>query len=296
MKLFPSILVPLDGSQTAAQSLGCAAWLAGRLEARLHILSATARELPAREALARLKVPEQWWPLITLHQAPAYPEDAIVAVIAQQDVRLVIMTARGHAADAPANHHPDPRQIVGHVTQAVIERSPVPVLVLPPAYIEALPWERALVPISGEPEADEALDLAVRLANAFEIKVHVAHVADSEADETGLAAAARYADAPHHEYPHRLEELVHRALPQRTPEERRCIEAVALCRGDVAAELLALIGRERVSLLVVGWHGRFMAGHARVLKDLIQVITCPILLVKPAARTPFRLKVGEEIE
>jgi nucleotide-binding universal stress UspA family protein len=206
------------------------------------------------------------------------------------------MTACGQAAERPATEDPDPRKIVGHVTQAVIERSPVPVLVLPPAYVEALPWERALVPMSGEAEADEALDLAVRLANALEIRVHVAHVADSEAGEAGLAAAARYADAPHHEYPHRLEELVRRALPRRTPEECRCIEAVALCRGDVAAELLGLIGRERVSLLVVGWHGRFMAGHARVLKDLIQVITCPILLVKPAARMPFRLKVGEEIE
>jgi nucleotide-binding universal stress UspA family protein len=182
------------------------------------------------------------------------------------------------------------------VTQAVIERSPVPVLVLPPAYVEALPWERALVPMSGEAEADEALDLAVRLANALGLKVHVAHVADSEEGEAGLAAAARYADAPHHEYPHRLEELVRRALPQRTPEECRCIAAVALCRGDVPAELRALIGRERVSLLVVGWHGRFMAGHARVLKRLIRVITCPVLLVKPAARMPFRLKVGEEIE
>jgi hypothetical protein len=39
-----------------------------------------------------------------------------------------------------------------------------------------------------------------------------------------------------------------------------------------------------------------MAGHAAVLKHLVQVVTCPLLLVKPAARMPFRLKVGEEIE
>lgn len=182
------------------------------------------------------------------------------------------------------------------MTRAVIEQSPVPVLLLPPAYRERLPWERALVPVSGEAAADEALTLSVHLANALDIKVHVAHGAGDEAGEEGLAAAARYADAPHHEYRSRLEELVSRALPPCTPEECRCIEDAALCRGDVAEELLKLMDEKRISLLVVGWHGRFMTGHARVLKHLVQVVTGPVLLVKPAPRMPFKLKVGEEIE
>jgi nucleotide-binding universal stress UspA family protein len=296
MNPFDSILVPLDGSRTAAASLGCATWLAARLHARLHILSATPRELPAREALARLHVAEEHWPLITLHQAPTYPENAILAALDRHDVELIVMTAQGAAANQAGTAPPDPRKIVGHVTQAVIEQSAVPVLLLPPAYVEALPWRHALVPLSGEAQADESLSLAVRLANALDLEVHVAHVADSDAGEDGLAAAARYADAPHHEYPHRLDELVSRALPQCTPEECRRIEDVVLCRGDIAAELLKLIDRKRVSLLVVGWHGRFMAGHALVLKHLVQVVACPVLLVKPAARAPFRLKVGDDIE
>lgn len=296
MSLFPSILVPLDGSRTAARSLGCATWLASRLGALLHILSATPRELPAREELARLRVPEEHWPLIVLHQAPAYPEGAILAALARHGVGLVVMTARGQAAEDPAPAEPDPGTIVGHVARAVIERCAVPVLLLPPYYREALPWERALVPVSGEAEADEALALAVRLADALDLQVHVAHVADAEAGDEGLAAKARYADALHHEYPGQLEELVSRALPHCGPEACRRIQEIALGRGDVAAELLALIEHKRVSLLVVGWHGRFMTGRARVLKHLLQAIAIPVLLVKPAARMPFSLKVGEEIE
>ena len=46
----------------------------------------------------------------------------------------------------------------------------------------------------------------------------------------------------------------------------------------------------------VGWHGRFMTGHARVLKRLLQETALPVLLVKPPARMRFQLKVGEEIE
>lgn len=298
MNPFPSILVPLDGSATAARSLGVATWLAARLPARLHLLSATEASLPAREALNRLRVPEEYWPHIELHQAPAYPaEEAILAAIERHAVRLVVMSARGESAEAAAAvEPPDPLKIVGHVTRAVIERSPVPVLLLPPLYRERLPWERALVPVSGEPAADEALTVAVHLANVLDIRVHVAHVSDSEASEEGLAAAARYADAAHHEYPGRLEELVVRALPQCSPQECRCIEEAALCRGDIAAELLKLIGEKNISLLVVGWRGRFMTGHAQVLKRLVQVVTGPVLLVKPAARVPFKLKVGEEIE
>jgi nucleotide-binding universal stress UspA family protein len=298
MSLFRSILVPLDGSRIAARSLGCAVWLATRLGARLHILSATPHERPAREALTLLQVPEAHWPLITLHQAPAYPEEAILEAVARYDVSLVILTATGEGAEVPAlpPRDADADLVVGHVTRAVIERSPSPVLLLPPAYREALPWERVLVPVSGEPEADDALALGVHLADALDLEVHVAHVADADTGDEGLAARARYADALHHEYPRQLEELVTRALPQCSPSECRRVTDLALCHGDVAAELLELIERRRISLLVVGWRGRFMIGRARVVKHLVQVITQPILLVKPEPRMPFRLKVGEDIE
>lgn len=294
--LFPSILVPLDGSHIAAQSLGCATWLASRLGARLHILSATSQELPAREELARLKVPEAYWPLVTLHQAPVYPAEAILAAVARHDVRLVVMTSRGETAETAATDEPVPSKIIGKVTRAIIERSAAPVLLLPPNYREALPWERALVPMSGETEVDEALVLAVRLADALDLEVHAVHVADSDAGDESLSVRARYADALHHEYPRQLEELVSRALPQCAPEECRRVVDIALCRGDVAAELLKLIERKRISVIVVGWHGRFLTGRARVLTELIQATANPVLLVKPELRTPLRLKVGEEIE
>jgi nucleotide-binding universal stress UspA family protein len=290
MSPFQSILVPLDGSRIAACSLGCALWLATRLRARLHVLSATPRERPAREELARLQVPEEHWPRIVLHQAPAYPEQAILDAVDRHRVALIVMTACGETAEAPAAGVPG----VGHVARAVIERSPVPVLLLPPRYRETLPWTRLLVPVSGEPEGDEALALAVRLAGTLDLEVHVAHVA-AAGDET-LEGRTRYADALHHEYPRQLEEFVGRALPRCTPEECRRITDVALCRGEVAAELRALIERRQASVLVVGWHGRFMAGHARVLKELIGVITLPVLLVKAAASAPVRLHVGESIE
>jgi len=295
-RLFPTILVPLDGSQIAAQSLGCATWLASRLGARLHILSATAQELPAREELVRLKIPAKHWPLITLHQAPTYPAEAILEAVARYEVRLVVMTSRGETAETAATEEPAPAKIIGSVARAIVERSAEPVLLLPPNYREALPWERALVPMSGETEVDEALTLAVRLADALDLEVHAVHVADSGAGDESLSARARYADALHHEYPRQLEEFVSRALPQCAPEECRRIVDIALCRGDIVTELRKLIERKQISVMVVGWHGRFVTGRARVLTEMIRAISNPVLLVKPELRPRLRLKVGEEIE
>jgi nucleotide-binding universal stress UspA family protein len=297
MNPIAAVLVPLDGSATAAKSLGCATWIAARLGAKLHILSATEQERSAHEELSRLKLPEEDRSLIVLHQAPAYPEDAILAAVERHDMGLVVMTARGGDAEQMDAEDSGPLKIVGHVTRAVIEQCPVPVLLLPPGYVERLPWQRALMPVSGEAEADEVLTFAVHFVNALGIKLDIAHVAEAaEPAEVGLGAEAQYADAAHHEYPARLDALIRRGLPQCTPEECRCIEDVSLCRGDIAVELLKQIEQKRISLLVVGWHGRFMAGHARVLKHLIEVITCPLLLVKAAPPAPFELKVGEALD
>lgn len=294
MSLIQTILVPLDGSSTSARSLGCAAWLATRLDASLHVLYAVQPALPRPDALARLRVPEALWPRIELHQAASYPEDAVLEASRRARAGLIVMTARGEAAGEAHRPSADPRKIVGHVAQAVIEGSPVPVLLLPPQYEEALPWRRALVPLSGEPRGDEALTLAVRLANSLDLRVLVAHVADALGGQV-LAAEARYADALHHEFPWRLEELVIRALPDCSPGECEVIDDVSLLRGDIAQELVKLIDRMAVDLLVIGWNGRFMAGHAVVLKHLVQVVRCPVLLVKRSREMPFRLKVGEDI-
>jgi nucleotide-binding universal stress UspA family protein len=291
---FSSILVPLDGSHIAARSLGCAIWLSTRLGARLHIMSATLRELPAHDELTRLKVPEKYWAAVTLHQAPAGAPTAILETCKQHQAELVVMTSRGETGEAPGPA--EPPKVIGDVARAIIEQSGVPVLLLPPNYRETLPWERILSPVSGETEVDEALGLALRLASALDLDVHVAHVANEDAGHESLSARARYADALHHEYPCRFEELVRCALPQCAREEYGRIVDVALCHGDIAAELLRLIERKQISLIVAGWHGKFITGHARVLTRLIQTVAQPVLLVKPGVRTKMRLKVATELE
>ena len=294
MSSFSSLLVPLDGSRMAARSLGCATWLAAGLEAHLHILSATTRPLPTREELTRLQVPESDWQRITLHHVMRVPEDAILAAARAYDIDLIIMSARGGSQER-TTPTALARDSVGHVTRTVIEHGSRPVLLLPGAYRERLPWKRVLVPISAEAEISPAAGIALALANQLALSVRIAHVLDGPDGKSGLETTARYADAAHHEYPEKLAELVRRAVPTATPDECRRIEEISLLHGDVATELLRQIERDDASLIVIGWHGRLVSGHAKVIKSLLAAISCPMLLVKAAPPSPLMLKVGSRI-
>jgi nucleotide-binding universal stress UspA family protein len=294
MSVFTSLLLPLDGSYAAARGMGCASWLADTLHSKIHILSATAHPLPAREELARLHVPEAAWPHVILHQAAQFPENAILAAAAEHKADLIIMSAVGEGAQAapPAS---EPMASAGHVTRAIIERASAPVLLLPPRYREVLPWRRMLAPVSGEPEVDEALPLAVIISNLLELELHVVHVMGDVRRERDLATSAHYADAPHHEYPQQFTELMRQPLAHFTAQACRCIRHAALARGNVGAELCSQIEQQEIDVILIGWHGRFMAGHADVVKLLLREVHCPMLLVKPARRAAFKLKVGDQI-
>jgi len=288
MKSYGAIAVPLDGSRIALKGLGVATWLASRLGARLHVLSVDSPK-PSEEALRELGVPAKYWALLDFHRLSGDAAAEILAAERRYGIDLIVMTAWGAGGRETAG----PGREVGHVARTVIEQTRSPVVLLPPNYKESLPWRSALVPLSGEVGTDESLAVALKLAGALDLSVTVAHVATAE-DASSPPGAPLYPDASYHEYPHLLNELVERACPLCTAEERRRIEDFCLLHGDVAEELLALIERKQTSLLVVGWHGRFARGRAAVLKALIVRLTCPLLLVKPAPRETFRLKVGED--
>lgn len=285
------ILVPLDGSPDALKAVPVAGWLASSLKAHLHVLWAGA-PMPAAETFGRLGIERKFHAMVELHQMAAAPSEAILTMVQARNIDLVIMTARGESA---ALELPEPDKIVGHVTREVIEAVSAPVLVLPPNYEEALPWRSMLVPMSGEPATDEAIAVALHLAHTLDLNVNVAHVA-GVAPAGEEEAEGRYADEMHHEFAQMLNQFVARACPMCSAVERARVRAFYIKHGDVGDELLEMIETMGIGLLVVGWHGEFMVGHAQVLKRLIRQISRPILLVKPGPRPRFRLKVGEAFE
>ena len=288
MSRFRSILLALDGSPQGAQGAGCALWLGEALGAMLHVVHATAHPLAAEDALARLRVAHAQRPRVIVHQHPGDGEAAVLEEIDARHVDLVVMSARGESAANVALAEP-----LGTVAQAVIKRSPVPVLLLPARYREALPWTSMLVAASGEAAADRALASAAQLAAALRLKVNVVHAGDGPVRTAALGA---YADAPHHEYPHRLQRLTERGLARCTVEEAHCVDEVLLRGGDPASVLLAEAAHHGSSLVALGWHGAFGGGRALVLKRLLEEAECALLVIGAPERSGAQLKVGSEID
>jgi nucleotide-binding universal stress UspA family protein len=286
MNDFRSVLLPLDGSTEAAKAAGCALWLSERLRATLHVVHATPQPLPNREALTRLRLPHADSARVIVHQPAENADRAVVRAIDEHKVSLVVMSAYGESASAGATL----QERLGSTARAVIETSQVPVVLRPARYREALPWTSMLAAASGEPAADRALEAAAQLAAALQLTVTVLHAGD------GAPGAGAYADAPHHEYGRRLQEMVERGVAGCTPEQAHCVHQVLLRRGDPAAALLEHASREATSLLALGWHGALGRGRALVLKRFLEEATCALLLVRTPETSHARLKVGDEID
>lgn len=290
MNRYTSLLLPLDGSPEAAKGANCALWLTQALGATLHVLHAAAQPLPGHEALARLHAPDAQRAQVVLHQLPENAVAAVLEAITLHGIDLIVMSARGESASAGLKLS----QRLGTVAQAVIEHSPVPVLLLPLRYHDVLPWTSMLAAVSGEVAADQALEAAAQLAAVLGLKVTVVHVEDGPC-APGAVTLGAYADAMHHEYPRRIEEMIERGLAGCTPEECHGIAQVLLQRGDPAAVLLDQAARRSSSLLALGWHGALGSGHALVLKRLLEEAECALLLVRKTEKSTARLKVGKDI-
>ncbi len=292
MNGFDSVLLTLDGSAEAARGAPCALWLADALGATLHVVHATRHPLAAADELARLRVPQARGRQVVVHQLQGEAEPGILAEIEAHRIGLVVMTARGESASGTAA----PVHALGSVARAVIERTRVPVVLLPALYRERLPWTSMLVAASGEASADQALDAATRLAAALRIRITVVHSEDGPAGAGGAALGAAYADAPHHEYPRRLDQMVARGLTHCSPQEAACVDDVVLGRGEPAAVLLEQSDRMDSSVVALGWHGALAAGRAPVFKRLLETSERALLVVRGSEASGARLKVGNEID
>ena len=291
MSRYASILLPLDGSPESAKGAACALWLAETLSATVHVLHAAPQPLPGREALARLRMPGTQRAPVVLHQVSTNADAAVLEAIVTYDADLVVMSGRGESACCGLN----PSLLPGTVASIVIERSPVPVVLIPARYREALPWASMLAAASGEMAADQALEAATHLAAALKLTVTLVHAVDGPVTAGAMPLGA-YADAAHHEYPGRLRQMVERGLGRCTPEEGSCVNQALIGRGDPAAVLLEQVTEHDSSVLALGWHGTLGAGHALVLKRLLEQAECALLLVRGSERSTARLKVGEEID
>lgn len=294
-----TILVPLDGSPLAERALPYAELLAQALEARLVLVRAVvahtfpgvdptdAQVRAVEEAEAYLaglaaRLAERG---LAVETATPYG-DAVQEILLEIDLRradLVVMATHGRSGLG--------RWVYGSVAAGVLARSPVPVLLVrawqpslaaPP--IAKQP--RLLVPLDGSEFAEEALPVAVRLAERLGgslVLVQAVPVPMPVAVPGGVVVPEAFdldsAQAEAHAYLRRVADRLAREHPG--------LESQVEVRVGLAADAIVAASRDHhAALVVMATHGRTGVGAlllGSVADAVLRQGSVPLLLVRPAA-------------
>ncbi len=197
--------------------------------------------------------------LVVRHGQPA---DQIVR--AGNEMDLVVMATHGRGGLQ--------RILMGSVTEAVIRRLEVPILVTRPG-TPVRTWDRLVVALDGSVRSEQILPDVVPLARRLKASVELVQSVLPPITMTGLGEipGAQIADNP---MPY-LE-----SVKARLSSEGVSASAVVL-QGRAASELLRHVREQGASLLCMTTHGR--TGLARALlgsitDEVIRRAPCPVLL------------------
>jgi nucleotide-binding universal stress UspA family protein len=305
--MYTTILVPLDGSPVAERALLCAQTLAKASGARLLLVRAALLEPSSDEtALSRQaramtearnyldQVVRRLDLTIAIEIAVLYGEaaEAILTTIRARKVNLIVLSSHGHSGLG--------RWVIGTVTDRLLRRADIPVLVVPATFGTDWPDSRAfrvLVPLDGSALAEEALGPAVDLARALDAELLLLRVIDPvQALSVGPSRYLSMALEPSNSL-------------QETQHYLECA-AARLRRGGVAVSVHSAIGtpgliiasaarEQHAQLIAMTPHGaagpsRLMLGRAAT--TILQHAGCPVLLVRPSATREAQPWVGPAAE
>ncbi len=274
--MYDTVLVPLDGSESAERALAPARELAQRDGAGLGLVTCTSFGDPlipkadAAEYLA--SVAERATPgATTTVLAEREPGEAIAALAAEHDRCLVCMTTHGRTGVGQA--------LLGSVAESTIRHIEGPMLLLGPnAPATVLPLERGIVAVDGSPASDAVSGVAGDWARNFGIDlvvVQVIHPDDlEEVRRAGLPTAIEV-------------ETVHRTAAEIGDGLEPSWEV--LHGPDAAAAIVDYSTRAEQSVLFLGTHGR--TGTARLLvgsvaMSVVRNADVPVVLCPPSVSDP----------
>lgn len=293
--MYHTLLVPLDGSALSEGALPMAKALARRANARLVLVRAawlpalvgarptetqTRAVQEAQDYLARLaaELQQQDFRVETIvPQAP--PDKAIVNAVALAQADLVVMTTHGRSGLG--------RWLYGSVAEAVLRRSPVPVLLVRAwSQVEPDTLERGaprlIVPLDGSRFAEAALRHAETLAWALgDSLVLMRALVPAHLPADPLVAQALLEKVELDDEAEAYKYLTACAAPLRAAG---LTVRTAVRSGNAATAIIEEAWAAEASLIVMATHG--CTGLERVLmgsvaQEVLKRGTLPLLLVHP---------------
>jgi nucleotide-binding universal stress UspA family protein len=276
-RLFPRIVVPVDGSSLSFTAIAAAGELAGRVDVPVTLFGITYNESD-REILEkdlRSLVDSKYRDLAVeilveavgaVMTVGGYIANTIVDE-AERDGALVCMASHGHSGLGAA--------LLGSTTEEVLSRSTRPMVVVGPQF-KPTPIgndARLVVSVDGSSTSERAVPFAGEWSSMLRLPMWVVQVADPsgpppEIASRGDAFETSYVKHLAEQHPHGEFDVLHSRHPAR--------------------ELADLTSRWPVALLVMATHGR--SGWSRVAlgsvaMSVVHHATCAVLVV-PAGIEP----------
>lgn len=290
--VYGHILIAVDGSDEASRAARHGLALAELFDATVDVLSVVERRALrlARGADETDRLRERGDAALATAAATAAdrgqsvervrregrPATEIAAAASDRDADLVVVGRRGATGVGD--------RLLGRVTEGLLGRSPVPVLVVPDA-AGAPAYDRVLLPTDGSDRAEAATPHAAAIADRAGGAVHVLNVVDLQA-AGGLFSAGgldqTFVERLEREGRAAVEHTtagVHEVAPD-LPVEERVVRTESFT--GVAAGLRDYAVDEEVDLVAMGSHGRSNLTRTllgSVASATLRTVDVPVLVV-----------------
>lgn len=276
-RAFDTILVPVDFSEISANALRTASAMAARCgRGKLVAMYANWFEAPAYFTVGRLAELEAELRgsaqaaertlasfvqsslgdragAVEIRVMDGYPADAIGRMTTSANAALIVMGTHGRTGFN--------RWMLGSVAERVLRESPVPVLTVRGAAVEAI--RDVLCPVHDTDLSRQAMRLAAAISGCFGAKLTVLHVEEP----SGAGAVSDLC----------------RWIPEE--ERARCVIAEAVRAGDASEQIVKLATEAACDLIVLGAPRRNFFGGMVLGTTTLRTVRhapCPVLTVGPA--------------
>jgi nucleotide-binding universal stress UspA family protein len=296
--MFKHILVPLDGSRLAEAALPAASFLAGILGARVTLVHVIERDAPQEihgerhltdsyEARNYLdEVATRIFPSGIQVEKHVHSSEvsnvarSIVEHVGELGPDLIVMCTHGRGGLRAL--------VFGRIAQQVVGLGTTPVLLVQPSGSGPAPafsCRRLLVTLDGNPDHEQGLKVAARLAKACKAELHLVMVVHKYKTLSGEHAATakilpRATIALLDLAQGEAEEYLHRHVTELQASGLTVMADVQ--RGDPVATIVSTAARQGIDLIVLATHGKtgmnaFWSGSAT--PNVASRTPVPLLLV-----------------
>ncbi len=270
----PAIVVPLDGSRTAAVALGAARALTEIVSGVLHIVHVTEEPFPEEGLLGHLNVEEVFDHIP--HTMQGEVVDSILDLAIDIDAMMIVMSTHGKTFDSA--------DILGSKASTLARNSTLPIMFVRPGMDNPPQWDwrpsRILLPMDGTPLPSPVVDKIFDLAESVNLDIDALHIAEpgrKQPREAGSYTSPRYIDRPHYDWPAWTDEFTKRFVARRRPDVKLTLFHQ---QGDPADVALQFAVEHHEDIIGLSWRGSMEKKHAPTVKGILRDTQFSVLLFR----------------